>query len=149
MLTSAKGDLLPKKPKDKTKNPLAGLHILVAEDEGLIALELERILEDFGCAVAGPVASVDEVLQNAVAGSFDGALLDINLRGRQIFEILPQLQKLGLKLIITSGYDDASLFPAAYRSIPRIAKPFDEKQLRRACEAVFAKPAIRPANQAS
>jgi len=132
-----------------SKNPLAGLRILVAEDEGLIALELERILGDFGCEVVGPLAGVDEVLQNAAAGRFDGALLDVNLRGRQIFEILPQLQKLGLKLIISSGYSDASLFPAAYRALPRIAKPFDERQLRRVCEDVFAKRATRRLSQVS
>jgi DNA-binding NtrC family response regulator len=123
--------------------PLAGKRILVAEDEGLIALELEQILEDFGCQVVGPLASVDEVLENAERGGFDGALLDVNLRGRQIFEILPALQKLGLRLIITSGYDDVTLFPAPFRAMPRVAKPFDERELRRICEKVFAKPATR------
>ena len=123
------------------KKPLAGHRILVAEDEGLIALELERILEDFGCDVVGPLASVDEVLQRAQRGGLDGALLDVNLRGKRIFEILPTLQKLGLPLIITSGYDDATLFPAPFRAMPRIAKPFDERELRRICEKVFANPA--------
>jgi DNA-binding NtrC family response regulator len=117
--------------------PLAGCRILVAEDEALIAIELQRILEDFGCEVIGPLSSVDEVLRNAERGNFDGALLDVNLRGRQIFEILPELDKLGLKLIITSGYNDVTLFPAAFRSLPRIAKPFDEKELRWICEIVF------------
>ncbi|MFY9837514.1 MAG: hypothetical protein WAK55_13810, partial [Xanthobacteraceae bacterium] len=105
----------------------------------LIAIELQRILEDFGCEVVGPLSSVDEVLQNADRGGFDGALLDINLRGRQIFEILPQLDKLGLRMIITSGYNDVTLFPPAFRSLPRIAKPFDEKELRWICEIVFGK----------
>jgi DNA-binding NtrC family response regulator len=122
------------------KKLLAGQRILVAEDEGLIALELERILEDFGCEVVGPLATVDEVLENAKRGGFDGALLDVNLRGRQIFEIMPALQKLGLRLIITSGYDDVTLFPAPFRAMPRIAKPFDERQLRQVCEKVFAVP---------
>jgi len=125
------------------KKPLVGKRILVAEDEGLIALELERILEDFGCEVVGPLASVDEVLENAERGGFDGALLDVNLRGRQIFEILPALQKLRLRLIITSGYDDVTLFPAPFRAMPRVAKPFDERELRRICEMVFASPATR------
>jgi len=145
MSCRAKGELSP----NRTRNPLAGLRILVAEDEGLVALEVERILADFGCEVVGPVAGVEEVVQKATGGGFDGALLDVNLRGRQIFEILPQLQRLGLKLIIASGYNDATLFPAAYRTIPRVAKPFDERQLRRVCEDVFAKSAIRRPSQGS
>ena len=124
------------------KKPLAGQRILVAEDEGLIALELEAILGEFGCDVVGPVASVDAVLETAQRGGFDGALLDVNLRGRQIFEILPALQKLGLRLIITSGYDDTTLFPAAFRATPRIAKPFDQRELLRICEKVFANPTM-------
>jgi DNA-binding NtrC family response regulator len=140
--------LMSSLPRDErmhssAKEPLAGKRILVAEDEGLIALELEQILEDFGCEVVGPLASVDEVLENAERGGFDGALLDVNLRGRQIFEILPALQKLGLRLIITSGYDDVTLFPAPFRAMPRVAKPFDERELRRICEKVFASPVTR------
>jgi DNA-binding NarL/FixJ family response regulator len=123
-------------------NILAGQRILLAEDEGLIALELEGLLGDFGCEVVGPLANVDEVLENAQRGGFDGALLDVNLRGRQIFEILPALQKLGLRIIITSGYDDATLFPAPFRSTPRIAKPFDKTELRRICEKVFVNPVM-------
>lgn len=130
-------------PKSANKSPLAGRRILLAEDEGLIALELERMFVDFGCDVVGPVASVEGVLENAERGGFDGAVLDVNLRGRQIFEILPTLQRLGLRLVITSGYDDVSLFPPLFRTVPRIPKPFNERELRRICERVFADPATR------
>ena len=126
-----------------TKMPLASRQILLAEDEGLIALELERMLVDFGCDVVGPVATVEGVLENAERGSFDGALLDVNLRGRQVFEILPKLRTLGLRLILTSGYDDVTLLPPPFRTVPRIPKPFDQRELRRICEKVFAEPATR------
>jgi DNA-binding NtrC family response regulator len=131
------------KVRSSTNRALAGRRILVAEDESLIALEIERILLDFGCEVVGPLSSLDEVLQNAEQGDLDGALLDVNLRGQQIFDILPKLNKLGLKLIITSGYNDVTLFPTAFRSVPRIAKPFDEKELHWICEDVFGKCATR------
>jgi len=131
-----------------TTNPLTGQRILVAEDESFIALELERILESFGCEVVGPVSSVMEVLQYATEGGCDGALLDVNLRGQQIFEILPRLESLGLKLIITSGYNDVTLFPEAFRRMPRVSKPFDERELRRICENVFATSASRSQSEA-
>jgi DNA-binding NarL/FixJ family response regulator len=118
---------------------LDGLRVLLAEDEGLIALELETVLQDFGCEVVGPVSRVADVLREAERGGLDGALLDVNLRGEQIFAILPRLTELKLKIVITSGYDDATLFPEAFRSLPRVAKPFDERSLRRICEQTFLK----------
>jgi len=124
-----------------SETSLAGRRILLAEDEALIALQLETFLEDLGCDVIGPVANVGDVLEIAERGGFDGALLDVNLRGRQIFEILPKLQTLGVKLIITSGYNDVTLFPAPFRTVPRIAKPFDERELQKICERVFLAPA--------
>jgi DNA-binding NtrC family response regulator len=127
----------------RSKKLLAGQRILLAEDEGLIALELERILENFGCNVVGPLASVHAVLERAQRGGLDGAVLDVNLRGQRIFEVLQELQELGLRFIITSGYADETLFPARFRAMPRIAKPFDERELRRICEKVFANPATR------
>ena len=44
---------------------------------------------------------------------------------------------------MTSGYDDVSLFPSPFRTVPRISKPFDEREFRRICERVFADPATR------
>jgi DNA-binding NarL/FixJ family response regulator len=118
---------------------LEGLRILVAEDEALIALELQTVLQGFGCEVVGPVSRVNEVLREAERGGLDGALLDINLRGEQIFAILPRLTELKLKIVITSGYDDDAQFPEAFRTLPRLAKPFGELSLQRICEETFSK----------
>lgn len=121
------------------KPELEGLRILVAEDEGLIALELETVLQGFGCEVVGPVSRVGDVLREAERGGLDGALLDVNLRGEQIFAVLPQLIARELKIVITSGYDDATLFPPEFRSLARLAKPLDERALRAMCEATFVR----------
>jgi DNA-binding NarL/FixJ family response regulator len=117
---------------------LEGLRVLIAEDEGLLALVLETVLQGFGCEVVGPVACVDEVLREAERGGLDGALLDVNLRGEQIFAILPRLVALKLKIVITSGCDEASI-PEAFRTVPRLPKPFGEVSLLRICEQTFLK----------
>lgn len=118
---------------------LAGRRIPIAEDETLIALELEAVLHDLGCEIVGPASRVEEVLACIEARSPDGALLDVNLCCQQIFGVLPKLIKLGVPVIITSGYDDATLFPHPFRTLPRIAKPFNPAALRRLCSTIFAK----------
>jgi DNA-binding LytR/AlgR family response regulator len=117
---------------------LPPLKILVAEDEGLIALNLELMLLHFGCEIVGPIWEVDDILGAARKHRPDGALLDVNLRGRKVFDVLPEMIGLGIPCVLSSGYDDPTLFPAAFRDMPRIAKPFDEKALRRACALFVA-----------
>jgi len=125
---------------DHDMTSLAGKRILVAEDEGLVALLIEEVLNDLKCQVVGPVSRLAELEARVEAGQFDGALLDVNLRGEHIFGVLPKLQRLGVPLIITSGYDAKTLFPPEFRDLPRIAKPFDEAALRQLCLKLFAKP---------
>jgi two-component SAPR family response regulator len=124
---------------DRIKEPtdlgvlLPPLRILVVEDEGLIALNLELILQRFGCDIIGPISEVDNIIEVVRKHRPDGAFLDVNLRGRKVFEVLPEMMSLRVPCVLSSGYDDPMLFPAAFRDIPRIAKPFDETALRRAC----------------
>lgn len=117
-------------------NSLAGLKILLAEDESLIALDIAGMLEGFGCEVIGPFAHVDEIAK-VVDAEIDGALLDINLRGRQVFEVLPDLLARKVKVLLISGYDDATLFPVQFRSLPRLSKPINEPRLLQACRQYF------------
>jgi CheY-like chemotaxis protein len=118
---------------------LANRRILVAEDEALIALDIEAMLHGFGCQVIGPVSGLDEILRVVDGTPLDGALLDVNLRGRQVFEILPEILRRKIPVVLTSGYDDSTLFPRAFRELPRISKPFDEATLRRVCTIVMGK----------
>ena len=120
-------------------NDIRGQRILIAEDEAMIALDLESVLQDLGCEVIGPVANVEDIVQQCEAHHLDGALLDINLRGKQVFAVLPQLIEQGLPVIITSGYDDVTLIPQDFRGLPRISKPFNQTALRDLCVTVFAK----------
>ena len=121
---------LPVNSSDRT---LANRRILLAEDEGLIALDVEAMLQGFGCQVVGPLSELDDILLAIQAQPLDGALLDVNLRGRQVFDILPEFIERKIPVVLTSGYDDASLFPRAFRELPRISKPFDQSTLLSVC----------------
>ena len=112
---------------------LSDLRILVVEDEGLIALNLELILRRFGCEVVGLVSEVGGIVAAIKKYLPDGIFLDVNLRGRKVFDVLGEVISLGVPCVLSSGYDDPTLFPEEFRSLPRIAKPFDEAALHRVC----------------
>ena len=59
---------------------LAGARVLVAEDEFVIALEIEATLREFGCLVLGPTASVADTLDRLTRELPDAALIDVELR---------------------------------------------------------------------
>ncbi len=118
---------------------LANRRILLAEDEGLIALDVEAMLQTFGCEVVGPLSELEDILLAIQAQPLDGALLDVNLRGRQVFDILPEFINRNIPVVLTSGYDDASLFPHAFRELPRISKPFDQGTLHRVCVSTIGR----------
>jgi len=120
-------------PATASIQALANRRILVAEDEGLIALDLESMLQGFGCEVVGPLSDIHDILSTIRSQPVDGALLDVNLRGRQVFEILPEFLSRGIPVVLTSGYDDATLFPRVFRELPRLSKPFDLDTLRQIC----------------
>lgn len=120
--------------------PLANRRVLIAEDESLIALQLEQLLADLGCDVVGPATRVSEVLEIVETQKLAGALLDVNLRGETVLSALPRLSERNVPFIITSGYDAISLFPTEFQSVPRVGKPFDEDALRALCVSMFACP---------
>ena len=112
--------------------------VLLAEDEMLIAMDLQDMLERFGYEVVGPAANVADIRNLLQRGPIDGAILDVNLRGEQVFSVLPALMAIGLPVILASGYEDAQQFPSEFRDLPRITKPFSAEAVKATCAACFA-----------
>ncbi|WP_245474380.1 response regulator [Mesorhizobium sp. M2A.F.Ca.ET.042.01.1.1] len=110
---------------------LRGRHLLVVEDEYMIAAELARALEDRGVNVIGPVGSIEDALELLGAEDrIDGAVLDINLRGERAYPIADALREREVPFIFATGYDAWSI-PEAYAEVPRIEKPVDTRALAR------------------
>lgn len=88
---------------------LAGKSVLVVEDEVLIAMLVEDLLEEAGCIVIGPFAQVEEALAAAGTETVDIALLDVNVRGEQVFPVAYQLERRGVPFLFLTGYGDVAL----------------------------------------
>jgi len=112
--------------------PLSGRRVLVVEDESLVAMLLETILGDMGCAPVGPASTVEEGLAIiADAEPLDAALLDVNVAGREVFPVAETLKARGVPFVFSTGYGEGGL-PDAWRGHPTVQKPFTEASIREA-----------------
>jgi two-component SAPR family response regulator len=102
----------------------------VAEDEMLIALEIEETLQALGCVVVGPASKLDAALQLASDEALDAAILDVTIRGGYVYPVAEQLLMRGIPFVLASGYGDWAL-PEALRDQPRLIKPFTRQDLER------------------
>lgn len=112
-------------------SPLRGRRILVVEDEYMLAMDLERELQDAGAQVLGPVPSVAAALQLVESTeALDGALLDVNLGGEEIYPVAEELLARGVPVVLTTGYDHRAI-PERFADVPRCEKPVDVRHVAR------------------
>jgi CheY-like chemotaxis protein len=102
---------------------LAGIRVLIVEDEAIIAMTAEDMLEQLGCVTAASVATFSEAMKAAEQGGFDVALLDINLNGTLSLPVADRLRDTGIPFVFTTGYGSAGTGPG-HRAVPVVAKPY-------------------------
>jgi len=113
-------------------NPqLKDLRVLVVEDEALIALQLEDMLMELGCAVIGPASRVGRALELLDGEPVEAAVLDLNIAGELVYPVADELRSRGLPYIFVTGYGTSGL-SEPYRSRPILEKPFARRELLRA-----------------
>jgi CheY-like chemotaxis protein len=105
-----------------------GRRVLVVEDEMMVAWLLEDMLADFGCAVVGPAAGVNQALAMLDAEAFDAAVLDVNLKGQKSYPVADALAARGVPFVFSTGYNK-DILPNSYQSFPVLQKPFDRLKL--------------------
>jgi CheY-like chemotaxis protein len=104
---------------------LAGRRVLVVEDEFLIADEISLAFARLGVGIVGPARTLEQGLQLlANSGHLDGAVLDVNMRGKMVFPLADALQQSSVPFIFATGYDQ-KVIPERYRDVPRCEKPLD------------------------
>jgi CheY-like chemotaxis protein len=107
-----------------TSSPLRDRHILVVEDEYLIAMSLQDALESAGSVVLGPVTSVDKAIKAIESGPhIDAVVLDVNLGGVLSYPVADMLVARKIPFVFTSGYED-NILRTRYSQVKTCPKPY-------------------------
>lgn len=121
------------------KSPSPQPHILIVEDEPMIAMTLEDMLVDLGYRVAGSASQIDVALDLIMQGGIDGALLDVNLGDDKIDRVADELARRHIPFIFTTGYGQTGV-PAVHKKHVVVQKPFRVDELGRALAQEMTKP---------
>ncbi|MCA9290662.1 MAG: response regulator [Phycisphaerales bacterium] len=103
--------------------------ILLVEDNFLVGESIRRELEAMGCAVRGPVATLEQGRDIAGSERFDAAILDINIRGGLSTEIAQVLRGRSCPVVFITGYGTLDAMPPELRETRRLNKPIDRATL--------------------
>lgn len=116
--------------------------VLIVEDDELIAMDMERIVEEMGHQVVSVVDNSDAALAVIQEHSIDLAILDVRIQGLydgiELAENIQLIDEAMAVLFVTSMQDDLT-FNRASRSKPSgfIVKPFSEIQFQRSVALIF------------
>lgn len=113
----------------------ASRRVLVVEDEMIVALFMEELLGELGHRVAGVVPRLDQALARADDGSFDVAILDVHLNGKDVFPLADALADRGIPFAFATGYGERGI-PERHRQRPTLQKPFRPDELAKAIAAL-------------
>ena len=115
----------------------ASLSILVVEDEPLISMMLEDFVESLGHSVASICETVGDALEAVESNSFDMAILDVNLKGENVWPVAHALRARSVPFVLASG-GHVDPPPSEFASVPMIDKPYTIDRIKPAIEQAVA-----------
>ncbi|MDA8870011.1 GAF domain-containing protein [Rhizobiaceae bacterium] len=103
--------------------PLSG-HVLLVEDNMLIALDAEDMLKELGAEKVDAVASVREAMRAIEETEITFALLDVNLGNETSVPLALELAKRDIPFIFATGYGERVPRPSEIENAPMLTKPY-------------------------
>ena len=83
--------------------------VMIVEDEMLVALDLQESIRSLGYAVVGPYGRLSEAIEGAETQVIDFAILDLNLNGEMTYDLAESLEKRGIPIVFTTGYESDAI----------------------------------------
>ena len=122
---------------------MSNTKILIVEDDGIVAMDIQSRLEAFGYSVCGKVRSGDTAIEKTEELKPDLVLMDIVLKGEmdgiEAAEIIQA--SFGVPIIFVTAYAAGKRFERAKVIAPLgyIIKPFQDRELKIAIEMALYK----------
>ena len=120
--------LLMTRPRSQQRSRIRTRRILIVEDDLVIALMMEEIVREMGCAVSGIAGTLGMARLQFAKRDFDAVLLDVNLGGEYNPETADLLLEMGVPFAFVTGYD--YVVEPRHDNVPLLQKPFSSIQLR-------------------
>jgi light-regulated signal transduction histidine kinase (bacteriophytochrome)/CheY-like chemotaxis protein len=117
-------------------------HVLLVEDNMLIAMEAEDMLIELGAVRVILASTITEAEQLLDRHSFQFAMLDINVGRGTSFDLATKLGAVGTPFIFATGYGDELAIAGRKGSEVVIQKPYERDHLARAVKQVMTKAAV-------
>ncbi len=117
------------------------MNILIIEDEARIAKRIHRMVSDIFAHQASSIQvcdSLEEGQQIIQQQKIDLLFLDLNLNGKDGFDILESVVAEPFHTIIISAYKEKAIRAFEYGVLDFVPKPFDEARLTKACQRIQA-----------
>jgi CheY-like chemotaxis protein len=91
-------------PAPRGASPLAGLTVLIVEDETIISFLIEDMALELGAGEICHAAGVAEALAFLAERRPDTAIVDVNLGGELAYPVAERLAALGVPFVFATGY---------------------------------------------
>src|SRR5579862_5616581 len=117
--------------------------VLIVEDEGVVATDIARCLEDSGFDVAGIATSMQDAVREATASRPDLVLMDIRIKGKadgiQAADYLTD--QCELPVVFLTAHDDPDTIERAKKTRPMafLLKPFKPAELASTVEIALSR----------
>ncbi|MFT6880419.1 MAG: two-component system LytT family response regulator [Arcticibacterium sp.] len=115
------------------------MRAIIIDDERLARNELKRLLEEFPrIDIVGEAANAEEAIPLIEEMNPDLLFLDIQMPGKNGFELLEALEDKVPEVIFTTAYDEYALKAFEYNALDYIMKPIDSPRLAEAIMKIEA-----------
>ena len=122
---------------------MAAIKVLIAEDEIVLAMGIEKSLKSFGYEVAGKVTRGENAIMMAIDKRPDIILMDIHLEGKvDGIDAAKEIhKKLNIPIIFLTAFSDEDTFKKAIEAAPYgyLGKPFRPDDMRTTIEIAISR----------